>query len=301
MKALRAVLASDIHACTHAPTFRSKEPDWFEAMGRQFDELESLLVGDVPLIVAGDVFDKWDPPPELINFMIDRFPQCWAVPGQHDLPNHRYDDIKRSAYWTLVEAGKIRNIDPQATVRISENVFCHGFPWKYTIKPFDRIAKGSFLHVAVIHSYIWVPGCGYPGASTQKLADSYVADLEGYDISVFGDNHKGFFLPQQKILNCGTFFVRKSDEKGYRPRVGLLYEDGSVELRYLESVRHDVYLEKEEEPEIIEASRTEARKVIDELKALGSDKLDFREAVLRYLEKSDATSDVRAFVLGAID
>ena len=46
----------------------------------------------------------------LISFAIRELPSCYAIPGQHDLPNHSYTDIQRSAYWVLVEAGIIKKI-----------------------------------------------------------------------------------------------------------------------------------------------------------------------------------------------
>ena len=114
-----ALLVGDIHLSAKAPLCRAKEPDWFEAMARPLMELVDLQKqigkesdGIPPILCAGDVFDRWNSPPELINFALEYLPpQMYSIPGQHDLPNHNYNEIDRSAYWTLVAANKITNVE----------------------------------------------------------------------------------------------------------------------------------------------------------------------------------------------
>lgn len=96
-----AVLCSDIHLCHTCPPARSNEPNWYDAMARTLDELAGIASHYyVPILCAGDVFDRWNSPPELINFAIKHLPPMHCIPGQHDLPNHSLEDIRRSAYST---------------------------------------------------------------------------------------------------------------------------------------------------------------------------------------------------------
>ena len=98
-----AIFAADLHLSLKAPIWRSTEQDWFEAMLRPLVELRTLAtLHNCPIVYAGDIFDKWNSPPELINFAIEHLPKGHAIPGQHDLPLHNYEDIRKSAYWTLV-------------------------------------------------------------------------------------------------------------------------------------------------------------------------------------------------------
>ena len=54
-------------------------------MQRSLEQIRDLQKEfDCPVICAGDIFDKWNSPPELINFAYDNLPEIYAIPGQHD-------------------------------------------------------------------------------------------------------------------------------------------------------------------------------------------------------------------------
>ncbi len=198
-KEVAAIVCSDIHLQHRPPIARSNEPDWYEAMARPLLEISTLCrIYSVPLIIAGDVCNRWDSPPELINFAIKMLPkEVYAVPGQHDLPNHRYDRIKKSAYWTLVEAGSITNLEEDKPYYIKErNIVLYGFPWNAVLKPRSNAARdgGTAIHIAVVHKYIWIKGHSFPGARREDRAKTIIGELDGYDAIVAGDNHSGFLI-----------------------------------------------------------------------------------------------------------
>jgi DNA repair exonuclease SbcCD nuclease subunit len=117
-----AILCSDIHLSERAPIARAVGQDWFTVQKRYLDQLRELKEKhNAILIVAGDVFDYWKSSPELINFAIVHMPECYAVPGQHDLPNHNYNDLHKSAYWTLVEAKIIKHLDPYIKIDVPDS------------------------------------------------------------------------------------------------------------------------------------------------------------------------------------
>ncbi len=249
-----AVLASDLHL-SHTPP-RARQGDWYSAMRTHLRELRECLTDyspddrSLPLVVAGDVFDTWSAPPELISFAIRELPPCWAVPGQHDLPNHSYADIGKSAYWALVEAGVIKNLEPGKQTRISSRLAAVGVPWDFEIPqptPRERDDTDRVL-LAVVHAYIWDrKRNSYDGAPQDRSIGQYVQQLASYDAAVFGDNHKGFLAKQadgawgelKSILNCGGFMRRKTDDT-WSPKVGLLYSDGDIKRITLTSPESDV-------------------------------------------------------------
>ncbi len=117
--AVIAILTSDWHLSHKPPIARVEEPDWYAAMERtvtQVVELQNKY--DCPLVIAGDLFDKWNPPPQLINFALDELGsltmRAVAVPGQHDLPFHSYDHVESSAYWALELGKRIVNVPHEA-------------------------------------------------------------------------------------------------------------------------------------------------------------------------------------------
>jgi hypothetical protein len=229
-----AVLCSDIHLSVSPPAARRCEPDWFAAMARTLHQVKELALscGDVPVICAGDVFDRWNSSPELINFALQELPHLWAIPGQHDLPLHRADLIKKSAFWTLVMAGKISLLSKWGSIP-NAGIKVYGFGWGEKITPPDFSDRFVGIRLAAVHSFIWTEDYGYPGVSDDSNLRHFRTQLKGYyDAAVFGDNHKGFLAA--KILNAGTLFRRKSDEINYRPSVGILRASGKIEWYVLD-------------------------------------------------------------------
>lgn len=282
------------------PSFRSREPSWKDAMRRQFKEIAYLAAKlHCPIIAAGDIWDKYNQTPEIVNWAITNLPKMYSIPGQHDLPNHVLADVDKSAYWTLVEAGVLFHLEqPQG---VGKGLMVYPFPWNAEIKPLVD-PDPNFIHLAVIHRYIWKDHkTSYPGADEGKKVTGYAAMLKGYDAAVFGDNHIGFntFIDECEVINCGTFFIRKSDEVGYKPQVGILYSDGSIEARYLD-VSQDVYLEAAPDKKSDLETGPDAKQFLDELRSLGSDSISFREALNRKMENLGTDDSVRRFVLEAV-
>jgi DNA repair exonuclease SbcCD nuclease subunit len=260
------------------------------------DELKKLQedLGDCPIICAGDIFDKWNSPPELINFAIDNLPEKMiCIPGQHDLPLHNIKDIKKSAYWTLAACGKIINGRPVAPTTIfpdpNEHVRIkfHHFPFGRGLKNCNR--QDSTLHVAVVHEYIWIKGHSYTKAPKENQVGAKIHNInqkyKGYDVIIYGDNHKGFHAPfcKTQIWNCGSLMRRNSDQLIYEPRVGVLYSDGSIDPHYLD-ISQDEYLDISTKS--LNEDSLDMGKLIRELEKLDSSDLDFTEVMEQYLKKN---------------
>lgn len=293
-----AVLCSDIHLSHTPPVARSAEPDWYKAMARPLWDLHALSEEhQCPVICAGDIFDKYNPPPELINFALENLPpDMYCIPGQHDLPLHSYKDIKKSGYWTLVQAEKIIDIGTA-----SEGAFkigrlkLWGFPWGHPVQPCT--GDDDHLHLAVVHSYIWMKEYGYPGAPESARVKSWIEKLAGYDASVFGDNHKGFKVNSQ-IFNCGTLMRRKVDEINYKPQVGLLHKNGTITQHFLDCSQDKFVDEATIKRHQVEGIDTDRFMV--GLAKLGGAVMDFSEAVRRWLDDKEVDPFVRRIILEAM-
>ena len=301
-----AILCSDWHLSERAPVARAAEPDWFEAQARPLKQISILAYKhDVPVIVAGDVFDRWNASPATINFAIENMPHVYAIPGQHDLPNHSLAEIKRSAYWTLVEAEKIthlgHNVHPVAAFHGTLALF--GFPWGRDLHHPGEWADTNAIKVAVIHRYVHTKTTSYPGAPEEQELTRTIPSLRGYDAAVFGANHKGFLSAAGfngrtgvSIFNCGTMMRRKQDERLYRPQVGILLASGSISREYLD-VSEDLFSDPMATNDVMDVDSTDFLRA---LKSLGADSLDFRASIMRRLERNDVTTEVRQAVLDAM-
>lgn len=304
-----AILVADIHLSHNPPLARSEEPDWYKAMARPLKQLG--LIADkhmVPIFCAGDVFDHWNSSAELINFALIHLPTMSAIPGQHDLPNHNFDEIHRSAYWTMVEAGVIRSIGPEYTTKVpvktskkgDPELFLNvgGFPWGVELIPLRKHeTEIPTINLALIHSYCWIENHGYSGASEDRLSSKYRKKLEGYDVLVFGDNHIPFITDGQSIVNCGSFMKRTSDQKDHEPSVWILHEDETITRHFLDC-SEDVFTvteKREDQPEL------DVSKLVEELSTLAEGAVDFTEAVKQYCEENGVKKDVQLIIKEAME
>jgi DNA repair exonuclease SbcCD nuclease subunit len=301
---VRAIFVSDLHLSATAPLARSAEPDWFAAMQRPLDELKHLIKvsNDAPVLYAGDIFDRWNASAETINFALAHLPYGYAVPGQHDLPNHNYGEIERSAYWTLVAAGLIHNLKPEEPVQVKTNkgeiLELHGFPWGFDPEPVDEDYEK--VMIAICHKYVWIPGCEYEGASDTGLVSNW--QLGGWDAVAFGDNHCGFDYDDGKtrIINCGGMMRRRINEMAYRPSCGILHEDGTISRHYFD-ITQDVFAKYTENETIVERL-LDASQFVAGLRDLDSgEALDFLLAVRRFLEENNVSPVVADYVRRACE
>jgi len=291
------IFCADIHLSIQAPVWRSAEPDWMVAQARPLKELNELSAFyDCPVFCAGDIFDIAKSLPELINFATDNIPpNMYTIPGQHDLPEHQMEQIYKSAYQSLLYTDVAISIE-YATGIIPD---CMVVPFPFGEKLTEAPESAKFK-IAIIHEYKWIEGFSFPGASeASKIRNSILGDkYYGYDLIVYGDNHKGFQtkIGDTIIFNCGTLMRRKSDEINYKPQIGLLTKDFEMIPYYLNTSK-DKYLEtKTEEPE----KNLDMSQIIKELRKLGKSKLDFADAIEMYIKAGKASEGAIKVLLKAM-
>lgn len=290
-----AVFCSDLHLSLNPPACR-KEKDWLEVQAGCLAELRMLTYG-LPVFCAGDIFDKWNPMPELIHFALGHLPDGMiCVPGNHDLPNHLISEKHRSAYGVLTEAQKIEDLsEKKFYCHPSYKLAVHGFGCGQEIIPLkEHFAE---FHVALIHRYIWEGQHKFPGAPKEAHVFNLTKSVKDYDLVIAGDNHAPFLstVKHPKILNSGTLIRRKSDEIGYTPCVGILYDDGTVKQHKLDTSKDQFHPASETLETALDVSG-----FVHELEQLGEHGLDFREAVQQHLKKEDVDPKVRQIILEAL-
>ncbi len=300
-----AVLCSDLHLTLIPPACRNDERSWMDVQSYYLKQLKTLAKnsGHVPIVCAGDIFDKWNPAPELITYALRELPDDMiCVPGQHDLPNHRIDEMDRSGYGVLSEARKIRDISKTGEEGSAgiPGVYFFGFGWGQEILPPDKdlVAEGK-LCVAVIHRYCWTKGKNYPGAPETAHVNKLGKQLKGYDVAIFGDNHKGFISTAGDccVVNCGGFIRRKSDERFYEPAIYTLLSDGKV-------IRHPLDTEPDRfhPPEKVrEAIAFDMQEFIRNLNTISEHGMDFRQIVKEHMEKEDVHPKIRQIITQALE
>lgn len=295
-----AVCCSDLHLSLSTPICRA-EKDWLKVQSGYLDQLKAVAKyhGDLPIICAGDIFDRWNPPPELINFALDHLPVGMiCVPGQHDLPFHRMEDLHRSGYGVLVRAKRINDISNEGVLFAEDVPFvAYGFGWEEQITP---PKKSGLLKIAAVHRYCWTIGHGFPGAPEEAHLNTMMKPLREYDVVVIGDNHNPFLSKLKTgttVMNCGTFIRRKRDEIPYRPALGIIYSDGKVVPHPLDTSSdkfHDEEFQTGETP-------CDLQDFINQLEELGEQDLDFRAAIKKHLTSNDVSKSVREIIMAALE
>lgn len=307
---LVAIAISDLHLSHKPPVARSEEVNWYRTQASYLNQIKRLagqggfFPSNIPILCPGDIFDDgWRPhkcPPELVNFAIRNLPDnIYAVPGQHDLPHHRYEDIKKSAFWTLMEAGKIKLVDPENPVVLEEfSIRLHGLPWSFEITPL-RDPCDFYLEIALIHSYLWIDGKSYPGAQEEKKLGATRKNLKGYDVCLFGDNHIPFMVTRdnQTIVNCGSLLRRSIDQINHKPCAYKIYSTGRVEKHFLDTTKDRLIdTRKHHNVENIDIS-----KFLDDLRDIKEHSISFEEAVFRYLENKKISEEVKRIIIYSLE
>jgi len=302
-----ALLLADIHLGVKVPIAREEEPSWFSAMARPWLEVNDLIrdakkVNGAPpaVLCAGDIFDRWNSPPEMINWALEHLPTMYAIPGNHDLPNHRPELAHRSAYGTLVRAGKIIELDSVAKRIYNLDVYGQPFNEEVPIPlQSDKVVK-----VLVTHEYLWTTGTGFAGASEECKLSSVAKKFSGFDVVVVGDNHIGFERRLKGgtfVFNCGALIRRKASEAIHHPRVGLLKMDGTVVIHQLDTSKDKLTREVSLEQEQSEEYRGEVSDFVEGLVGLEADELSFQDAIVREMKAQKLTQPVQDILLGAMN
>ena len=294
-----AILIADLHFSLTPPVWRSAEPNWMKAQERVCNELRNIQkTYDCPILCAGDICE-WDSKPELINWLKLNMPVVYAIPGQHDLPNHQYKDMHRSAFQTLCDNGVIKEIKYKVPFECSDFIV-FGFPWEKDIEPcWDN--TNPRIKIAIAHQYVWVIGKGYKNAAPElRLTGS--KRFNGYDVLVFGDNHIGFTTTTNKgeitVFNCGSLMRRASDEINYMPQIGLLTKDGII-FSHLLKTAEDKYIPSIEVSEI--AEDIDLTSVIKGLERLGKTALDFRDSIKEFLQGGKVSKEAKQIIFKAME
>lgn len=280
-----AVVVSDIHLRENTPRARAAEPSWEAVQIRHLAEVERVATKrGVPVIIAGDLFHRWDTTANTINLALANLPQAYAVPGQHDLPHHRMEDISQSAYWTCVLAEKITHLTEPEAIEVN-GVTCvlYPFGWGQPLLPLKRKKSDDRIHIAVVHASIYLSK-EHKGVSDDQMLDRWEPLCRGYDFAVFGDNHQGF-VEQAKgclVVNCGGMIPTNIDQISQKTGFCLLYSDGTAERMWFD-LSEDLWSLQQTTAKATDSEDAAVKSIIHALTAFQSMDLKFPDAVREVL------------------
>lgn len=305
-----ALAIADLHLSMTKPACRA-EDNWLKVQAGYLSQVREIQNRfKVPLLCAGDIFDKWNPVPELIYFALKELPDdMYCVPGQHDLPNHRFDLMSRSGYGVLQKAKKIRCVATHTNSEVPArqhlwlgNRALYGFGWEQDIT--FPMQSEEYQTIALVHKYVWTKGKGFPGAPEEAKLPALRKQLKGYQWAIFGDNHKAFSErmlwdnPWTQVINCGPLIRRKVDEISHHPCVYGLMENGGFN-KYPLDILNDKFLYTEASEAA--AAELDMSDFVERLENLGEVGMDFRQIIQQNLKSNKLTNAIREIILAALE
>jgi DNA repair exonuclease SbcCD nuclease subunit len=293
-----AIVVADLHLTLTPPPVRANESDWFGCMAKVLDTLQKTSDQlKVPILIAGDIFNRDNPPLELVNFALRHFPKCYTIPGNHDLYGHAYLARSKTGYGTLEDAKIITNIEPDKIYVNEINgvvTAFQGFPYKYPLKPYPVPKQDDVITIALVHAYCWIEGIGYPNANEDEHCKTYLTNSNGFDFLIFGDNHTPFEKVDKKsgisLINCGSTMRRRIDEINKKPSFVVLYSDKTFERKYFD-ISEDNFDIKVNERLAVDSS--EIMGFVMYLNELDVNPFDVNGMLQSYIHTNNVSEDVR--------
>ena len=218
MKKASAILTSDWHLRETTPVCRTD--DFAAALWKKVSFVRDLQKEHgCPVLHAGDLFHHWKPSPNLLSLTMVNIPdQFYTIYGQHDLPQHNFEERHRSGIYTLEQAGSLKVLpavhwgqDPEKPSFVIKGISQPGLC--------DR-------HILVWHKMVWQGKRLWPG-QTDPSAIAILKKYKEYDLILTGDNHKAFTetYDGRLLVNPGSLTRQVADQIDFKPRVYLYYAD----------------------------------------------------------------------------
>ena len=235
-----AILTADMHIRSDTPICRTDNlvDVQFEKL-RFIFELSNKL--NVPILCAGDIGDKhqWK------NWLLCRFIELvfdinlsnsiFAIPGQHDLPQHNLELWKKAGIGVLHEARVIDVLGVDGQNKISgDNFSIYPFPYGVDMRSFD-LGESDKPCIAMTHQFVIESVAENKWQESYSKAKALLKKYPCYDVILSGDNHKPFVVEYEgrKLVNPGSMMRTTAAQIKHKPRVYILYDDMSVEAKFI--------------------------------------------------------------------
>jgi DNA repair exonuclease SbcCD nuclease subunit len=313
-----AIISADWHLTESNPVCRTD--DYWETQWEKISFIRELQnEHEIPILLAGDLFDKWKVSPRLESYAIWNLPQdIIAIPGQHDLKNHSLKLINETSFNVLNASGNINSESLNLTSykwqhhgiirkcydntpQIPLFYYIHTYPYGVPIKPLDGDPRQQKVarNIALGHQFTYI-GRTWPG-NTASNARKLLRSLPGYDLVILGDNHKTFVVEEdgRMLVNPGSLMRMTADQTDHKPCVFLYFaEDNHVEPVYLPIekgvISRDHLIKKEEKDKRIQAFVERVRNK----KNLG---LNFRENLETYFRDNKTDKQIEELVWKSLE
>jgi len=293
------ILTADWHLREDQPQCRTD--DYWEAQEQAVDFVRELAGEyDCPVVIAGDVFDKWKRTHRLVSWAATHMPpDVYAIPGQHDLPFHRITEAPRMALNVLFDTGRVKPLYTVQTSAVGHPTRIYGFPYGVELGPCTDTGSGP--NIAVCHQLVWHKVKPWPGCEA-GTAVKLLKKMKGYDLVVTGDNHIPFTVKLKsgrRLVNPGSLMRMRADQADHKPRVYLwCAEDNSIEPVYLPIKKGVVIREHIDQKEKREARMSSFVTRLSEQWEVG---LSFEDNLKKFYRENKTKKQVKSLIAEALE
>jgi len=226
IKKVDAILMADPHIGSTIPECRMDS--FFDAKEKKLDKILDLSKRyECPILIAGDIGDKPQWKNWLLEWIIGKFygHNIIAIPGQHDLPNHRLSLWEKSGIGVLAAAEVITLLGPHdlASDIIMDSFQIDAFPYGEKIHKVALPNKKLMPRkIAMTHQMVIEDKKLWPGQDAPK-GHQLLKKYPEYDLILSGDNHQPFVVEHENrlLVNPGSMMRIRADQIDHRPRVYL--------------------------------------------------------------------------------
>lgn len=296
---MKIVCAADIHLRSDKPSCRKEsEEEWINVqMNKLLFMISYAQENDALVILAGDVCHRATGWPSwffvrVMETLSDTGIELVAIPGQHDMPYHQFENIRKSNLGVLYESCFIQNVSKKWF-----NIAY--FPWG------EDIEERSMANIAVAH-IMTIEGEDkelFPG-QLQKggafTAKKLLQDFPNYELIITGDNHKSFTIEYEgrTLVNPGSMTRQRTNET-HEPGF-YVYDTNSYTVKRITFPHEkDVFVYNSGKEMLAQwGGNAEAvKQLLEEME--NGEELNFRTALEAYFVKHKTRADVQKKILGA--
>lgn len=227
---IKAIFVSDWHFRDTNPKCRTD--NYLLAQKNKLEQVKKIQFenDNCPIFDCGDLLDSYRSSPFLEGWLIDNLPNNYfTIAGNHDLPNHRSEDLDKSSLGVLYKARCFYYIGKQEFYGFNIYGFNYGDIFKEDkykwLNEYLKDACDCIKKIAIIHEFISIDK--FPGSITPK---ELVQKLQDFDYIFCGHNHINFQLQigKTKVVNVGSMLRMDADQINYIPGFYVMYEDFTV-------------------------------------------------------------------------
>jgi hypothetical protein len=285
---MKHILCADLHIRDTVPVCRAD--DFFYVQKNKFAFLvEWAITKKANIFCAGDIFHNWKVSPEVITPMIQYLIRLkehglnfYTVYGQHDIPYHNKDEVKKSALYLLATADLVTPLEEGNWYN------------QDTISPISSIA--------IAHRFVYPAPHTMPYAIASAATDHQVAewvDREYPDVRVIvcGDNHQGFrtYYPGSDIhVVVPGPMTRQATDQILSPKF-YIYDDcveGDEAIQWVHYPQEPLNNVMKEKVETITETGEDVAAFMENLRRTFTERFNVMDELMKYIESIDASEQI---------